>query len=43
MAYGIDRGEVAPENVAHIKNCLPPALRDYVDQILEGLLQYFHF
>lgn len=36
LAYGIDRGEVKPEKIAHIKACLPPALRDYVDQILEG-------
>lgn len=27
---------VAPENVSHVKSCLPPALRDYVDQIIEG-------
>uniref|UniRef100_A0A914HTI4 Transcription factor Dp-1 n=1 Tax=Globodera rostochiensis TaxID=31243 RepID=A0A914HTI4_GLORO len=38
LAYGIDRGEADPAYVPHIKACLPPALRDYVDQILEGAL-----
>lgn len=38
LAYGLDRGEVPPEHVSHIKGCLPPALRDYVDQIIEGSL-----
>lgn len=38
LAYGIDRGEVEQQHVPHIKACLPPALRDYVDQILEGTL-----
>lgn len=36
LAYGLDSGMVAPENVTHVKSCLPPALRDYVDQIIEG-------
>uniref|UniRef100_A0A1I8B088 Transcription factor Dp-1 n=1 Tax=Meloidogyne hapla TaxID=6305 RepID=A0A1I8B088_MELHA len=38
LAYGIERGEVPAEHVPHIKACLPPALRDYVDQIVEGTL-----
>ncbi|KAF7640276.1 hypothetical protein Mgra_00000104 [Meloidogyne graminicola] len=38
LAYGIERGEVPVEHVPHIKACLPPALRDYVDQIVEGTL-----
>ena len=41
LAYGVDRGEVLAENVSHIKSCLPPALRDYIDQILAGF--YFLF
>jgi hypothetical protein len=41
LAYGIDRCEVMPENVQHIKACLPPALRDYVDQILEGFFKNY--
>uniref|UniRef100_A0A914N9B3 Transcription factor Dp-1 n=1 Tax=Meloidogyne incognita TaxID=6306 RepID=A0A914N9B3_MELIC len=35
LAYGIERDEVPAEHVPHIKACLPPALRDYVDQIVE--------
>ncbi|KAI1723619.1 transcription factor DP domain-containing protein [Ditylenchus destructor] len=38
LAYGLDRGNVPKEHVPHIKGCLPPALRDYVDQIIEGSL-----
>ncbi|CAK5075010.1 unnamed protein product [Meloidogyne enterolobii] len=38
LAYGIERDEVPAEHVPHIKACLPPALRDYVDQIVEGTL-----
>uniref|UniRef100_A0A915DNQ5 Transcription factor n=1 Tax=Ditylenchus dipsaci TaxID=166011 RepID=A0A915DNQ5_9BILA len=38
LAYGLDRGDVPAEHVEHIKSCLPPALRDYVDQIIEGSL-----
>lgn len=36
LAFGLDSGMVSPDNVAHVKNCLPHALRDYVDQIIEG-------
>ncbi|KAL3091640.1 hypothetical protein niasHT_024222 [Heterodera trifolii] len=43
LAYGIDRAEVDPAYVPHIKACLPPALRDYVDQILEGTLNFHPF
>ncbi|KAH7673232.1 transcription factor Dp-2, partial [Aphelenchoides avenae] len=38
LSYGLDRCEVAAENIPHIKNCLPPALQGYVDQIIEGTL-----
>ena len=39
LAYGIERDEVPAEHVPHIKACLPPALRDYVDQIVEGFFK----
>lgn len=40
LAYGLDCGDVPNEHIIHIKNCLPAALRDYVDQIIEGLKFY---
>lgn len=36
LSYGLDRGQVAEADIPHIKGCLPPALRGYVDQIIEG-------
>lgn len=35
LAYGLDAGKVADENIDRVKQCLPPALRVYVDQILD--------
>ncbi|KAI6171071.1 hypothetical protein M3Y97_01084100 [Aphelenchoides bicaudatus] len=35
LSYGLDQGRVADEDVERVKLCLPPALRVYVDQILE--------
>ena len=33
MAHGLDCGQVADEDIEKIKDCLPPALRVYVEQI----------
>uniref|UniRef100_A0A7E4ZQ47 Transcription factor Dp-1 n=1 Tax=Panagrellus redivivus TaxID=6233 RepID=A0A7E4ZQ47_PANRE len=38
LSYGLDKGDVPPPFREHIKNCLPPALRDYADQIIDGNL-----
>ncbi|VDM39449.1 unnamed protein product [Toxocara canis] len=38
LAHGLERAEVPVDQRAKVKACLPPALRDYVDQILEGTL-----
>lgn len=35
MSHGLDSGQVADEDVEKIKQCLPPALRVYVDQIID--------
>lgn len=43
LAYGLDCGEVPNEHISHIKACLPAALRDYVDQIIEGIIFIFIF
>lgn len=43
LAYGLDCGEVPNEHISHIKACLPAALRDYVDQIIEGINFIFIF
>ncbi len=37
LAHGLERAEVTAEQRPKVKGYLPPALRDYVDQILEGL------
>uniref|UniRef100_A0A914VG66 Transcription factor Dp-1 n=1 Tax=Plectus sambesii TaxID=2011161 RepID=A0A914VG66_9BILA len=38
LAHGLERAEVTKEDRPKVKSYLPPALRDYVDQILEGTL-----
>ncbi|VDK54301.1 unnamed protein product [Anisakis simplex] len=38
LAHGLERAEVPVDQRAKVKSYLPPALRDYVDQILEGTL-----
>ena len=38
LAYGLEKDDVQPESREHIRNCLPPALRDYADQIIDGTL-----
>uniref|UniRef100_A0A0M3I921 Transcription factor Dp-1 n=2 Tax=Ascaris TaxID=6251 RepID=A0A0M3I921_ASCLU len=38
LAHGLERAEVPVDQRAKVKACLPPALREYVDQILEGTL-----
>ncbi|MFH4973472.1 hypothetical protein AB6A40_000181 [Gnathostoma spinigerum] len=38
LAHGLERGEMSPEMRLQVKSYLPVALRDYVDQILEGKL-----
>lgn len=35
LAYGLDQGRVNDEDVERVKQCLPPALRVYVDQIID--------
>jgi hypothetical protein len=35
LAYGLDVGRVNDEDVERVKQCLPPALRVYVDQIID--------
>ncbi len=36
LARGLERGAVPKEDLAPVRACLPPALRDYVDQIVQG-------
>ena len=43
LAHGLERAEVSKENRPKVRSCLPPALRDYVDQILEGCYSGFSF
>jgi len=38
LAHGLDKSNVPDEYKEHIRNCLPPALRGYADQIIEGTL-----
>lgn len=38
LAHGLERGDVPIDMRARVKGYLPPALREYVDQILEGTL-----
>lgn len=42
LAYGLDTGHVADEDVERVKQCLPPALRVYVDQILDQPMEEDH-
>ena len=39
MSHGLDHGQVAEEDVERVKECLPPALRVYVDQLIEGRIK----
>lgn len=41
LAHGLERAEVPVDQRAKVKACLPPALREYVDQILEGTFEWF--
>ncbi|KAI6174413.1 hypothetical protein M3Y98_01187300 [Aphelenchoides besseyi] len=36
MAHGLDTGRVEDVDVDRVKKCLPPALRIYIDQIVDG-------
>uniref|UniRef100_A0AC34QGF0 Transcription factor n=1 Tax=Panagrolaimus sp. JU765 TaxID=591449 RepID=A0AC34QGF0_9BILA len=38
LAFGLDKGDVPEQYVEHIRKCLPPALRGYADQIIDGTL-----
>lgn len=35
LSYGLDTGRVTDEDLERVKECLPPALRVYVDQIID--------
>jgi predicted transcriptional regulator len=39
LSYGLDKSDVAPEFRQHIKGCLPPALQNYADEIMDGNLK----
>lgn len=41
LAHGLEVANVPMEKRARVKSFLPPALREYVDQILEGSLLFF--
>lgn len=38
LAHGLESGLVSPDHTEKVKNCLPHALRDYVDDIIQGTL-----
>lgn len=38
LSYGLDKSEVPEECREVIRNCLPPALRNYADEIMDGNL-----
>uniref|UniRef100_A0AC34GVT7 Transcription factor Dp-1 n=1 Tax=Panagrolaimus sp. ES5 TaxID=591445 RepID=A0AC34GVT7_9BILA len=38
LSYGLDKSDVAPEYRQHIKECLPNALKNYADDIIDGNL-----
>uniref|UniRef100_A0A914XZ09 Transcription factor Dp-1 n=1 Tax=Panagrolaimus superbus TaxID=310955 RepID=A0A914XZ09_9BILA len=38
LSYGLDKSDVPPEYRQHIKECLPNALKNYADEIIDGNL-----
>ncbi|CAI4225479.1 unnamed protein product [Auanema sp. JU1783] len=36
LAFGLEKGRAAPGTSEKIKSCLPPALREYVDEIIQS-------